>query len=212
MQTPQTPQTQQTLKTVPTQLAARAESALEASFVATALGNPINRDILARLPQLALPHGYLVAGCLFQAVWNAHDGQPAATHVKDYDLFYFDDGDLSWQAEDAVIQRAKILFADLDAEIEVRNQARVHLWYQQKFGVPCPRLTSVHHGIDRFLVACTCVGIRPTDAGGYAVYASYGLDDMHAGLLRANPVHGEDHLFQKKAANYQARWPWLTIV
>jgi hypothetical protein len=133
----------------------------KADFVEAVLSNHINREILARLPQLAVPQGYLVAGCLFQSVWNAHDGHAVGAHVKDYDVFYFDDSDLSWEAEDVVIRRTAILFTDLDVDVEVRNQARVHLWFQQKIGVPCPQLPSAHHGIDRFLVAGTCVAMRP---------------------------------------------------
>jgi hypothetical protein len=60
--------------------------------------------------------------------------------IKDYDVFYFDDEDLSWEAEDTVIQRSKVLFEDLDVAIEIKNQARVHLWYEQRFGCSYPRL------------------------------------------------------------------------
>ena len=64
----------------------------------------------------------------FQNVWNTVEWRAPGNGIKDYDLFYFDDADLSWDAEDRVIQRAASLFADLDATVEVRNQARVHLW------------------------------------------------------------------------------------
>ena len=33
--------------------------------------NPNNRAILERWDALALPDGWLVAGCLFQTVWNS---------------------------------------------------------------------------------------------------------------------------------------------
>ena len=55
----------------------------------------------------------MVAGSVYQAFWNALSDRPVAEGVKDYDLFYFDD-DLSYEAEDVVIQRARALFADLD--------------------------------------------------------------------------------------------------
>lgn len=80
--------------------------------------------------------------------------------VKDYDVFYFDESDLSWEAEDAVIQRVKAHFSTLDVPIEVKNQARVHLWYEQCFGIPCPALSSATHGIDRYLVSCARVGVE----------------------------------------------------
>ena len=48
---------------------------------------------------------------------------------------------------------------------EARNQARVHLWYPQKHGLPYPALTCSTDGIDRFLTRNTQVGIRRTASG-----------------------------------------------
>jgi hypothetical protein len=187
-------------------------SALEARFLREIRQNRLNREILARLPDLALPQVYLVAGCLVQTVWNALTDRPAESGIKDYDIFYFDDRDLSWEAEDVVIRRAAVLFGDLGAVVELRNQARVHLWYEQHFGTPYPRLSSSQDGIDRFLVPCTCVGVRPRRDGEVELYAPYGLDDVYAGILRPNKVNHQPALFAAKAASYQARWPFLTIV
>jgi hypothetical protein len=178
-------------------------------FVALAMTNPLNREILRRLPQLGLPQCYLVAGCLFQAVWNARCGRSPESSVKDYDVFYFDDSDLSYEAEDAVIQRAADLFADIGVTVEVKNQARVHLWYRQRFGGDYPRLHSAQDGIDRYLIPCTCVGI---EAETGELYAPYGLSELWHGILRMNPVHPDLVRFREKAQSYRARWPWLTIV
>jgi hypothetical protein len=177
-------------------------------LVEAALENPANAAILARLPDLGAPDSYLVAGCLYQALWNRLSGRPVAEGVKDYDVFYFDDSDLSWAAEDAVIRRAAALFADLGVEVEVRNQARVHLWYRDRFGADYPRLRSTRDGIDRFLVPCTCVGIESATG---ALYAPYGLEELRAGLLRPNPLMPNPARFREKAASYRARWGWLRI-
>ena len=49
----------------------------------------------------------------------------------------FDGSDLSYEAEDAVIRRVKAAFDEpLRSMVEVRNQARVHLWFEAKFGEP----------------------------------------------------------------------------
>lgn len=180
-------------------------------FLEQILRNENNREILARFSDLNVPQGFLVAGCLFQTVWNIQHGQQPDAHIKDYDIFYFDADDLSWEAEDAVISRANRIFSDLDVRVEVRNQARVHLWFEKKFGVPYPRLTSVQDGIDRFLIAGTCVGIRPKDKNGFELYAPYGLDEIYTGILRANLINDAPELFQRKVASYQKRWPWLVV-
>lgn len=172
------------------------------------MANPVNAEISARLPELGLNQCMLTAGCLFQAVWNHQAQRPPEWGVKDYDVFYFDD-DLSWEAENEVIQSGQRLFRDLDVNIEFKNQARVHLWYGQRFGGDYPRLQSAKDGIDRYLVAGTCIGL---DIETGEVYAPNGLADIERGLLRINPKCSEPVLFDRKAKSYQARWPWLRIM
>lgn len=64
-------------------------------FLADILKNTNNRAILDRWNLLALPDGWLVAGCLFQSVWNLQRGRPPEADIKDYDLFHFDPVDTS---------------------------------------------------------------------------------------------------------------------
>lgn len=179
-----------------------------AAFLADAMANPVNAVLLDRLAALDLPQGHLAAGCLYQATWNRLSGRAADWGVKDYDVFYFDDTDLGWEAEDAVIRRVAAACADLGVTVEVRNQARVHLWYAQRFGDAYPRLTSARAGIDRYLVACTCVGI---EAATRDLYAPFGLQELADGVLRLNPLTPSPGLFRAKAESYRARWPWLRI-
>jgi len=180
------------------------------AFLARIRANPINAALLDRLPGLGLPDCWLVAGCLFQTIWNMATGQPPTAGIDDYDVFYFDGSDLSYEAEDDVIGRVSAACAGLPGRIEVRNQARVHLWYRQRFGHDYPPLASSTDGIDRFLVECTCVGV---DCGGEQsrVYATYGLDDMSAGLLRPNARNRNPDLYAQKCDSYRRRWPWLSI-
>lgn len=177
-----------------------------ARFLRDVLRNPHNARILERWEALALPDGWLVAGCLFQTVWNLRDGQAPTHGISDYDLFYFDP-DLDPAAEAAVQQRVQALLADLGIEVEVVNQARVHCWYEAHFGHPCAPLRSSREGIDRFLIPATCVGIRPGE-----LYAPNGLEDLYAGRLAMNPLTPHEALFRRKAASYRARWPWLQVV
>ncbi|SCB07371.1 nucleotidyltransferase family protein [Rhizobium hainanense] len=177
-------------------------------FVAHVLENEINRELLVRLPPLKLPQCVLTAGCLFQTLWNYRSGRSPNWGVKDYDIFYFDDRDLSWEAEDDVIQTVKQALGSLSDRMEIRNQARVHLWYPEKFGKPYPPLKRVEEGIDRYLISCTRVGIRVDDG---SVYAPDGFDDMWNGVLRVNPANVQPDLFKRKCVDFLARWPWLSI-
>jgi hypothetical protein len=178
------------------------------AFVSDAMKNPINAELLSRLGALRLNDCLLTAGCLFQATWNRISEKPAGWGVKDYDVFYFDDTDISWEAEDAVIRRVQKQVDDLGVNVEVKNQARVHLWYRQRFNADYPRLASAREGIDRYPVACTCVGI---DVANGELYAPNGLEDLYGGVLRMNPRLPLPDIFERKAESYRARWSWLTI-
>jgi hypothetical protein len=182
-----------------------------ARFLDLVLRNPINELILRRLPGLDLPDSWLVAGCLFQTVWNCLSGKRPDEDILDYDVFYFDSSDSSWAAEDAVIRRCEAAFTDVDANVQVRNQARVHLWYADKFGVACPPLESSRDGIDHFLNESSCFGIR-LHAGSFDVYAPFGYGDVFAMIVRPNRRRELPHVYHQKAARWAMAWPRLTVV
>jgi uncharacterized protein len=183
----------------------------DTAFLSGILQNNVNRTILGRLPALGLPDAWLTAGCLFQTVWNMHTGRPPEEGIKDYDLFYFDGGDLSWEAEDREIRRVTAALGDLAAEVELKNQARVHLWYAERFGSAYPQLRCSRDGIDRYLVDCTRVGVHAGAGGAMEVYAPSGFEDLHRGILRPNPLSPSPERFRAKAESYRERWPWLRI-
>ena len=170
--------------------------------------NPVNRVLLATLPLLDIPDCMLTAGALFQSFWNHRSGLPVEQGIKDYDIAYFDP-DLSWEAEDRVINRVQQACAHLGVNVEVRNQARVHLWYEAKFGGVYSPLTRVTDGIDRYLIRSTCLGV---DVRTGKLYSTHGLDDLQNNVLRMNELNPRPGLFREKAASYQVRWPWLVLV
>ncbi len=184
-------------------------SITEQQFCAYVRENPVNAQLLKDLCALGLPQCMLTAGCLVQTVWNLKSGCDVQYGIKDYDVFYFDDSDLSWEAEDAVIRNARELLGELSEKVEIKNQARVHLWYSTKFGKPYPCLKNVEDGIDRYLILCTQIGIRIEDGH---LYAPDTLDDMWNGILRMNPLNPQPNLFRRKCEEYLARWPWLSII
>jgi hypothetical protein len=183
-----------------------------AAFQAVLLHNPTLAEVLTRSAVLGLPGWYLVAGCLYQTVWNVVTGQPPEAGILDYDLAYFDASDLSWRAENAVIQAGHKLFSDLPAPVQIRNQARVHLWYEQKFGVPCPPHESTEAAIDTFEATTACLGVRLQPSGQWRVYAPHGLADVFSLTVRPNPVLAPCHVYQAKAARWQRQWPSLTVL
>ena len=177
-------------------------------FLDLELRNPANQIIAEKLFELKLPDAWLVSGCLVQTVWNILTGRDVGYGINDYDVFYFDP-DTSWAAEDAVIRR---LHGVLDAKVEARNQARVHLWYGEKHRLPYPPLRCSTEGIDRFLTRNTQIGIRRTP-DGYDVYAPDGFDDAAGLVVRPNPgPNFSPESYAVKAARWKALWPEVTVL
>jgi hypothetical protein len=180
-------------------------------FLAAALKNPVNERILNALFELDLPDAWLVSGCLVQTVWNVLTGRAVDYGISDYDVFYFDP-DTSWDAEDAVIRAVEARLATLNVTVETRNQARVHLWYPDKHGLPYPPLARSTDGIDRFLTANTMVGIRRS-ADGDDVYAPNGFDDISRLIARPNPgANFSAANYAAKTARWKSLWPELTML
>ena len=174
--------------------------------------NELLTEVLARAAKLDLPGWYLTAGCLFQTVWNVVTGRPPSEGIKDYDLFYFNDSVLSWEAEDEVIQAGERAFRDLPVVVEIRNEARVHLWYPERFGVPCPPYTSTEAAIDSFAATTCCLGVRLDGAGQWRIYAPYGLADVFNLVVRPNPVLAPRSVYETKTQRWREQWPELTVL
>ena len=169
-------------------------------------------EVFTRATAMNLPGWYLTAGCLYQTVWNVVTGQPAEAGILDYDLAYFDASDLSWDAEDAVIQTGQRVFAGLPAPVQIRNQARVHLWYEQKYGVACPRHESTEAAIDTFEATTACLGVRIEPGGRWRIYAPHGLADVFNLVVRPNPLLAPSEVYEAKITRWRRQWPSLTVL
>lgn len=173
--------------------------------------NPVVVEILDRIPALGLADCWLVAGALFQTVWNVMSGRDPQTGILDYDVNYFDASDLSWEAEDRAIAAATQALTGIDAEIQIRNEARVHVWYEDKFGVPCPPYRSTRHAISTFPNCSSCVGARIVE-GHFEVCAPFGLTDLFRMTTRPNPVLAPGEVYTAKTTRWASEWPQLTVL
>lgn len=183
----------------------------EQLFLAYVQKNPINGQILQLAPLLGVSDWWLTAGALFQTVWNVLEGKEPRAGIRDYDLFYFDE-DTSWQAENAVILRARELFRDLGVDVEVRNEARVHLWYEDHFGVPAAPFFSTTDAVDHFAAKTCCFAVTSDQTGALTTYAPHGYDDLFARMIVPNPVIAPRDVYEAKTKRWSAEWPSLTVL
>lgn len=160
--------------------------------------------------RLDLPDWLVFSGAIYQPVLNHLTGRPAAFGLKDYDLGYFDP-DVSYAAEDAVIRRVAAAFeGPLGDLVEVRNQARVHLWFEGKFGEPYAPLGSTAEALERFVSPLFAVGARLERDGSMTIVAPFGLDDLFGLRLRPNPRRRTGG-FARTSQALLARWPEVQV-
>ena len=143
-----------------------SESELRERLTAILCATPRLMRVLSVARHLCLPDWLIFSGAVYQAVLNYLTGRQPDYGIKDYDLGYFDASDLSYDAEDAVIHRVRAAFdAPLRGMVEVRNQARVHLWFETKFSEPYGPLSSTAEALERFASANIrgrCPDLKPT--------------------------------------------------
>lgn len=173
---------------------------------------PVLMTVLQGLRELALPDHLLVAGAIYNTVWNHLTGRAALNGVKDIDVFYFDAADLSWDAEDVVIKALERRFAELPLPVEARNQARVHLWFPQKFGGSFAPLTSSREMLGRYASKTHAVAARLEADLSMTIEAPFGLDDLFSFRMVPNPVLDNRASHTAKGARAKAIWPELAVV
>ncbi len=131
-------------------------------------------DYFARLRDMDLPDAWMVSGAIYNNIWNYLTDRDPMFGVKDVDLFYFDATAITYEDEDQIITDAEAAFAGMKVPVEVRNQARVHLWYPAHFGFEYPKLSHSLEAIDRFACTTHAVGMRLTANDRFELYAPYG--------------------------------------
>jgi uncharacterized protein len=166
--------------------------------------------VLDTARELGLPDWMVFSGAVYQRVLNHLTGRDPDYGIKDYDLGYFDP-DTSYDAEDRAIRRVAGAFAPpLREMVEVRNQARVHLWFEAKFGEPYAPLTRTAEALGRFVSPLFAVGVRLETDDSLTIAAPFGLDDLFALRLAPNP-NRQTNGFARTAASATARWPELIV-
>ena len=181
----------------------------EARLHAILDGNPWIAALLDRFDAIDLPDAWIVAGALNQTVWNDRFGLPPTHGINDIDIVYFDP-DLSVETEAAHAERLRAMFA-LPVWLDVKNQARVHLWYEARFGKSMAPYGSVPDAIASYPTTATSIGVR-RNGGQRETCAPFGLADMFAGVVRPNKQLVSEAVYAAKAARWASAWPALCII
>ncbi|MDD4931204.1 MAG: nucleotidyltransferase family protein [Candidatus Colwellbacteria bacterium] len=175
------------------------------------LKNPIIRTIFEKAPSIGMPNWHLGAGCIAQTFWNIEYGLNPTYGIKDYDLVYFDEN-ISHEKEDEFIRRGRELFFDIGDIIEIRNEARVHLWYEEHFGYPINPYQSMEEAVGSWPTIAAAVAVRYDHDDGFIICAPFGLDDLFSLVVRPNKKQITKEIYDRRVERWAACWPKLDIV
>lgn len=170
----------------------------------------INKAI-NRTQALGIKNYYIGAGCITQTVWNYLSGKPLDYGIKDIDFVYYDNENIDFQAEDRIISRIKELYSDLNYEVDVKNQARVHLWYKSHFGTDIEPYKSLEEAINTWPTTATAIGVRKEN-NELLVYAPFGLNDLFGKIVRPNKTQITRDVYENKVSRWTEKWPDLKII
>lgn len=188
------------------------EESLAARLRELALTTPWMHRLLHSVRAVAPPQWVVGGGAIRNLVWDHLEGLAAPTPLRDVDVAYFDARDLAPEAE--ARYRSALEATAPEFRWQVKNQARVHLWYQDVFHDVISPITSIEDAVARFPETCTAVALRLEPDDRLSVLAPCGLDDLFGQVLRRNDRQISYELFLKRLADKQVQrtWPRVTVV
>lgn len=176
------------------------------------MSSEIINAAIERAKQTGMDDYYLGAGCIAQTVWNYLSGYPLEYGIKDIDFVYFDDKNLDFQSENRVISQIKELYSDLKIEVDVKNEARVHLWYKDHFGYAIEPYVSLEAAINTWPTTATSIGVRKEENNEFKIYAPFGLNDLFGRIVRANKTQITRQVYESKVSRWLSKWPELKVI
>ena len=158
------------------------------------------------------PDWVIGAGAIRDLVFEHLHGRLAPA-PRDVDYAFFDPADVSAEHDEAIESKLRALCPDLP--FEARNQARVHLWYEQRFGHSIEAYRSIEQAVSTWPETATAVAVRLLPDEDIQVIAPLGLDDLFAGVLRPNAAQVTPGIFRQRLERLprlQERWPLVRVV
>ncbi|BDG68990.1 hypothetical protein ENLAB_25540 [Enterococcus innesii] len=167
--------------------------------------------IIRNVSALGIPNLYVGGGSVTQSVWNHLFSKPIGYGISDVDIVYFDT-DLSLEKERMVLEQIVKTTKQNQYALDVKNEARVHLWYEEEFGFSIPAYTSTEEAISTWPSTATSIGVFFDQENKLQIFAPYGMYDLFSGVVRPNKAMISREVYEKKAEKWGAKWPGLTVI
>ncbi len=157
--------------------------------------------VLDYITKLELPNFYIAAGSVFQTIWNYYDGKDLNFGIKDIDVIYYNNSDLGVEKdlEYYNIINEYVKSKGLNYEIDVSNEARMHLWkMEHNQGESVEQYKNSEDAMSKWIATVHAIGITKVN-GNIKIYAPYGLSDIYSRTIRPIKHKGNSKkLYEKK--------------
>ncbi len=166
-----------------------------------------------RVARTVDPPDWLIgAGAIRDRVWDSLHGLTQPPPSRDVDLAFFDPAALGSERERGVQREVSTRAPDICWD--VTNQAAVHLWHQQVFGIEVQPLCSCADAVATWPETATAIGVRLAADDSIEVVAPYGLEDLFGLICRRNPrrVTCEQYRRRVESKHVATRWPRVRIL
>ena len=121
------------------------------------------------------------------------------------------DEDTSYEKEDIIIKDLKERLKHLDLKFDIKNEKRVHIWYNEKYKTNRKEYQSVEDAISKWGTTITCLGVR-MENNKLIVCAPYGLNDLFNLILRPVKIDFTKEDYEKKVTKWTSKWELLKVI
>ncbi len=174
--------------------------------------NKVLTKTLELLQEMNLPNWYLGGGSVPQIIWNYYHGFDLNFGIKDYDIVYFDPQTINKDDEDKINILIKQKYPDCPVHLELVNEARTHLWYEQEFGKKIKPYICTEDAVYSFPTTASAIGLKLDRNSNLHIFAPHGLTDLLSLVVRANKIQITKKVYEKKSERWSQIWPKLTII
>jgi hypothetical protein len=189
-----------------------AAATLEAQLVRLVRGSPWLMRALRGAREVDPPDWLIGAGAIRSLVWDHLHGIRDSAVPNDIDLVFFDPVALGEARESEV--RGALAERAPGLPWDVKNQAAVHLWYPQVFGVEVEPLRSCADAVATWPETATCVAVRLRSDERLEIVAPFGVEDLFGLVCCRNPrrVTVAEYRRRIERKRIAERWPKVAIV
>ena len=97
-------------------------------------------------------------------------------------------------------------------EIDVSNEARMHLWKKEKFNIDVEQYINSEDAINKWIATVHAIGITK-EKNNIKIYAPYGLSDIYSRTIRQiKHKYNTKEIYDKKAKSWSERFSILNII